>query len=324
MTLRMGTALRQVFGETMVELAERDSRILILDGDVGSSTGAAVFEAAYPRRYIQTGPAEQNMMAMAAGMATVGFQPYVTTFACFAVARALDSIRVLVAQPRLDVKIIGGYAGLLTGMTGKTHQMFNDIAIMRSIPYMVVLAPADENEARQAITAIASISDPVYLQITREQSPVLFGSDYTFRLGTAVIVRDGTDATLVSTGVQTTRAFEAAEILARRGIQVGVLHMPTVKPLDGEALIAAARTSGYIITVEEQSILGGLGGAVAELLSDKHPVRVKRLGIRDCFGESGANEQLLDKYRLSGRIMADDILALLREPSDHKPSPQSG
>jgi transketolase len=324
MTLRMGTALRQVFGETMVELAERDSRILILDGDVGSSTGAAVFEAAYPRRYIQTGPAEQNMMAMAAGMATVGFQPYVTTFACFAVARALDSIRVLVAQPRLDVKIIGGYAGLLTGMTGKTHQMFNDIAIMRSIPYMVVLAPADENEARQAITAIASISDPVYLQITREQSPVLFGSDYTFRLGAAVIVRDGTDATLVSTGVQTTRAFEAAEILARRGIQVGVLHMPTVKPLDGEALIAAARTSGYIITVEEQSILGGLGGAVAELLSDKHPVRVKRLGIRDCFGESGANEQLLDKYRLSGRIMADDILALLREPSDHKPSPQSG
>jgi transketolase len=324
MTLRMGTALRQVFGETMVELAERDSRILILDGDVGSSTGAAVFEAAYPRRYIQTGPAEQNMMAMAAGMATVGFQPYVTTFACFAVARALDSIRVLVAQPRLDVKIIGGYAGLLTGMTGKTHQMFNDIAIMRSIPHMVVLAPADENEARQAITAIASISDPVYLQITREQSPVLFGSDYTFRLGAAVIVRDGTDATLVSTGVQTTRAFEAAEILARRGIQVGVLHMPTVKPLDGEALIAAARTSGYIITVEEQSILGGLGGAVAELLSDKHPVRVKRLGIRDCFGESGANEQLLDKYRLSGRIMADDILALLREPSDHKPSPQSG
>src|SRR5215472_11886126 len=202
MPLPVGAALRQVFGETMAELARHDPRILVLDGDVGSSTGAAIFETAHPQRYIQAGPAEQNMMAMAAGLATMGFQPYVTTFSCFAVARALDSVRVLIAQPRLDVKIIGGYAGLLTGMTGKTHQMFDDIAIMRTLPNMVVLAPADQTEARQAIRAIAAAADPAYMQITREPSPALFGPDYRFRLGRAVVISEGADVTLISTGVQ--------------------------------------------------------------------------------------------------------------------------
>jgi transketolase len=316
MPLPAGAALRQVFGETMAELARHDPRILVLDGDVGSSTGAAIFETAHPQRYIQAGPAEQNMMAMAAGLATMGFQPYVTTFSCFAVARALDSVRVLIAQPRLDVKIIGGYAGLLTGMTGKTHQMFDDIAIMRSLPYMLVVAPADETEARQAIATVADVPGPAYLQITREPSPVLFDSDYTFRLGRAVTVRDGTDATLISTGVQTTRVYQAAEILSRRGIEVAVLHVPTIKPLDGDAVVGAAQASGYVITIEEQSVLGGLGGAVAELLGEKFPVPVMRLGIRDCFGESGPNDRLLDKYRLSAAMVAEDVEALLRQPSE--------
>jgi transketolase len=310
-SLPVGTALRQVFGETMAELATEDPAILVLDGDVGSSTGALIFEQAHPDRYIQAGIAEQNMTAMAAGLATVGFRPYVTTFSCFAVARALDSIRVLVAQPALDVKIIGGYAGLLTGMTGKTHQMFNDIAIMRTLPHMTVVAPADETEARQAIRAIAAQPGPVYMQITREPSPVLFGADYSFRLGRAVTVRDGTDATLVSTGVQTTRVVEAAQILAERGLDVQVLHVPTIKPLDDEAIVAAARATGLVITIEEQSIIGGLGGAVAEVLSERYPVSVRRLGIKDCFGESGTNDQLLDKYRLSAERVAEDVAALL-------------
>lgn len=319
MPLPAGAALRQVFGETIAELARHDPRILVLDGDVGSSTGAAIFEEAHPHRYIQTGPAEQNMVAMAAGLATVGFQPYVTTFSCFAVARALDSVRVLIAQPRLDVKIIGGYAGLLTGMTGKTHQMFDDIAIMRSLPYLTVVAPADETETRQAIAAVAAVSDPAYMQITREPSAALFGPDYTFTLGQAVVVRDGPDATLVSTGVQTTRVYEAAELLARRGIDVTVLHMPTIKPLDDDALVTAARACGYVITIEEQNVLGGLGGAVAEVLSERYPVPVRRLGIMDCFGESGPNDQLLDKYRLSAARVAEDVEALLRERSGHEP-----
>jgi transketolase len=308
----------------MAELAYKDPRIVMLDGDVGSSTGAGIFEAAHPDRYLQAGPAEQNMLAMAAGLATLGFQPYATTFACFAVARALDSIRVLIAQPRLDVKIIGGYAGLLTGMTGKTHQMFNDIAIMRSLPHMLVVAPADEVEAKQVLCALAASPDPAYVQITREPSPVLFGADYRFQLGQAVMMREGADVTLVSSGVETTRVYEAAGILARHGIEATVLHVPTIKPLDSEALVAAARTSGYVITVEEQSVLGGLGGAVSEVLSGRYPVPVTRLGIRDCFGESGPNDQLLDKYRLSAKRVAEDVLAILRERDSGRTDPAAG
>lgn len=311
MGLVPGQALRQTFGETLAELADRDPAIVLLDGDVGSSTGAGLFEAAHPTRYVQTGIAEQNMMAMAAGLATLGYRPYVSTFACFAVARALDSIRVLIAQPRLDVKIMGGYAGLLTGMTGKTHQMFNDIAIMRTLPNLLVLAPADEVEARQAIAAVAEVRGPAYMQLTREPSGVLFGPDYRFRLGRAVRLRQGADVTLISTGVQTTRVAEAAGILAGRGIAASLLHVPTVKPLDGEAIVAAARVSGYVITIEEQSVLGGLGGAVAELPAERYPVPVSRLGIRDRFGESGPNDQLLDKYRLSAARVAEDVESLV-------------
>jgi transketolase len=310
--LAAGAALREVFGQTLAELAGEDPRILLLDGDLGSSTGGSIFEAAHPARYIQAGIAEQNMLAMAAGLATVGYRPYISTFSCFAVARALDSIRVLIAQPGLNVKIMGGYAGLLTGMTGKTHQMFDDVAIMRTLPHMLVLAPADQTEARQAIRAVAGVEDPAYMQITREPSDVLFGADYRFRLGRAVTVHEGGDVTIISTGVQTTRVYQAAQILAGRGIHALVLHVPTIKPLDDAAVVAAARATGLVITVEEQSVLGGLGGTVAEVLSERWPVPVRRLGIRDCFGESGPNEQLLDKYRLSAARVAEDVEELVR------------
>ncbi len=296
----------------------------MLDGDVGNSTGAGIFEDAHPDRYVQTGIAEQNMVAMAAGLATLGFVPFVTTFSCFAVARALDSVRVLVAQPGLNVKLIGGYAGLLTGMTGKTHQMFNDIAIMRSLPNMMVFAPADEVEARQIIGAVAAADGPAYVQITREPGAVLFGEDYHFEIGRAVMVREGADATLVSSGGESVRVYEAAEILSGRGIEVGVLHVPTIKPMDDDALVGAARSSGFIITIEEQSVLGGLGGAVAEILSDRLPVTVKRLGISDCFGESGPNDLLLDKYRLSATRVAEDVEALLGERGAPQPRPEGG
>lgn len=307
----MGPALRQTLGETLAELAVDDPRIVVLDGDVGNSTGAGIFEAAHPDRYVQAGVGEQNMLGMAAGLATVGFIPFVTTFACFAVARALDSIRVLIAQTGLPVKIVGGYAGMLTGMTGKTHQMFDDIAIMRTLPGVSVLAPSDQCETRQAIRAVALADGPAYMQITREPSPVLFGPDYEFRLGQAVQLREGPDLTIVSCGVQTTRAIEAADLLARRGIHAGVLHMPTIKPLDEAALLAAAEKSGFVVTIEEQSVLGGLGGAVAEVLAERGQVPVIRLGIQDCFGESGPAEALLDKYRLSAARVADDIESLL-------------
>jgi transketolase len=312
MALEPGKALREVFGDTLAELANHNPRIVLLDGDVGSSTGAAAFEAAHPQRFLQMGIAEQNMLGVAAGLATVGFIPVVSGFACFVVGRAFDSIRVLIAQPGLNVKIAGGYAGLLTGMTGKTHQIFNDVAIMRTLPNVSVLAPADEVEADQAIRAMIAADGPCYLQLTREASPVLFGAGYRFELGRAVTLRDGSDVTLVSTGVQTVRVYQAAEILASRGVAATVLHVPTIKPIDEAAIAAAAAASGRVVVAEEQSVLGGLGGAVAEVLSARYPVPVKRLGIQDVYGESGPNEALLDKYRLSARAVAEDVEAWLR------------
>jgi transketolase len=309
--LPTGKALRTVFGETVAELAHDDPRILVLDGDVGSSTGAEIFEAAHPERFLQMGIAEQNMLGVAAGLATVGFVPIVSSFACFVVARALDSVRVLIAQPALNVKIMGGYTGLLTGMTGKTHQIFNDIAIMRTLANMTVLAPADEVEARQAIAAMISLDGPVYIQMTREPSPVLFDAGYRFEVGASVRVREGADVTLVSTGVQTARVYEAAEILGGRGIEATVLHVPTIKPIDEEGIVQAARASGFVVVVEDQTVLGGLGGAVSEVLSEHYPVFVKRLGVRDVYGESGPNDLLLEKYRLSAATVAEDVESLL-------------
>ena len=311
MALPSGKALRLAFGESVVEIAKRDPRIVMLDGDVGISTRADIFEAAYPDRFFQMGIAEQNMLAVAAGFASVGFIPFVSTFACFAVARALDSIRVLVAQPKLNVKIVGGYAGLLTAKTGKTHQVFDDVAIMRAMANMAVIAPADEIETRQAIKAAVEVEGPVYLRITREASPLLFDRSYRFKFGKGVVVRDGRDVTLVSTGVQTTRVVRAAEILSQRGVSALVLHLPTVKPLDSDAIDEAARATGFVVTVEEGTVLGGLGGAVAETLAERFPVTVKRLGIPDVFGESGPDEALLEKYRLSASKVADDVSALL-------------
>ncbi len=312
MTLTQGKPLRVAFGETVAELADTDPRIVMLDGDLGSSTRADIFEEAHPDRFFQMGIAEQNLLGMAAGMATVGFIPFVSTFACFAVARALDSIRVLIAQPKLNVKITGGYAGLLAGMTGKTHLMFDDLAIMRAMANMVTVAPADEVETRQAIRAMVDYDGPVYLRLTRPATPILFDDSYRFELGKSTVVRQGGDVTLFSTGVQTTRAYEAAEILAREGIDVHLVHVPTLKPLDVEGIVAAARKTGSVITTEEHTIIGGLGGAVAETLAEHHPVTVKRLGIADRFGESGPDDALLEKYGLSIEKTADAIRTIVR------------
>ncbi|HEX9977782.1 MAG TPA: transketolase C-terminal domain-containing protein [Acidimicrobiia bacterium] len=311
MTLTKGKALRFVFGETVAELGETDPRIVVLDGDLGSSTGADIFEKAHPDRYFQMGIAEQNMLGVAAGMATIGFIPFVSTFACFAVARALDSIRVLIAQPRLNVKITGGYAGLLAGMTGKTHLMFDDVAVMRAMANMVTVAPADEVETRQAIRAIVAYDGPVYLRLTRSDSPILFDDSYRFVLGRSTVVRQGDDVTVFSTGVHTTRVFEAAQLLADDGIEVHLVHVPTIKPLDEEGIVTAAQKTGFVITAEEHSIIGGLGSAVAETLSDRYPVPVKRLGLADTFGESGPDDALLDKYGISVEKTTAAIKALV-------------
>jgi transketolase len=312
-TLPEGKALRVVWGETIAELGKTDPRIVVLDGDLGSSTRADIFEAAHPDRFFQMGIAEQNMLGVAAGMATVGFIPFVSTFACFAVARALDSIRVLIAQPKLPVKIAGGYAGLLAGMTGKTHLIFDDLAIMRAMANMVTVCPVDEVETRQAVAAIIDHDGPVYLRLTRPNEPILFGDDYRFELGRAVTVRDGDAATVFSTGTHTSRVFEAAEALSEEGIDIKLVHVPTLKPLDEEAVVEAAKATGFVITAEEHTIIGGLGGAIAETLSDKHPVPVKRTGLDDLFGESGPNDDLLEKYGLSIGKTTERIRQIIKE-----------
>ena len=319
MTLPMGRAMREVFGRTVTELADHDPRILMLDADTGSSTKADVFQEAHPERFLQMGIAEQNMLGVAAGLATTGFVPFVSTFVAFAVVRPLDQIRVLIAQTGLNVKICGGYAGLFTGVTGKTHLIVGDLSIMRAMPGMVTVAPADDVEADQVLRWAAGYNGPVYVRLVRDATQRLFDGTYTFAPGRAVVVRDGGDVTLISTGTQTSRVVEAADLLAARGIQAHVLHVPTLKPLDVEAIVAAADRTRMVVTVEEGTVIGGLGGAVTETLSEHCPTFVKRIGLQDVYGESASNDELLELYGLSAARVADQVQRLLeaRTPASH-------
>jgi transketolase len=306
-TLTKGKSLRLAFGETISDLGDQNDRIVVLDGDTGSSTYTSLFEAAHPERFFQMGITEQNMLGMAAGMATVGLIPIVSTFSCFIVSRAHDSIRVLIAQPRANVKMMGGYAGLLAGMTGKTHLMFDDISIMRAMANMTVVAPVDEIETRSALKAIVEYEGPVYFRLSRPDTSIIFRDDYEFVLGKAVTVREGTDVTVFSTGTQTARALEAAETLSAEGIDVHLVHVPTVKPLDIDAIVAAANKTGLVVTSEEHTIVGGLGGAIAEVLAVNAPTRMVLHGLHDGFGESGPDGALLDKYGISAEKTAAAI-----------------
>jgi transketolase len=311
----MSQPLRVTFGEAVSEIADDDPRIVVVDGDLGSSTRADIFENAHPDRMFQMGIAEQNMLGVAAGMATVGLIPFVSTFACFAVARALDPVRVLVAQPNLSVKIMGGYAGLLAGMTGKTHLMFDDVSIMRAMPNMTVVAPADDIEARQVFRAIVDKDGPAYVRLTRQSAERIFDDDYRFDLYHAVVLREGGDVTLITSGVQSTRVLRAAEILAGQGIDTHILHLPTIKPLDTAAIVDAAERTGFVITIEEHTIIGGLGGAVAETLARYSPTPMRFHGIMDIYGESGPDDALLEKYKLS----AQQVAAVVTEHLEARP-----
>jgi transketolase len=311
MPLPMGRPMREIFGETVSELAAADPRVVMLDADLGSSTKGDIFEAAHPERYLQMGIAEQNMLGVAAGLATMGLIPFISTFVSFAVVRPLDQVRVLIAQTGLPVKITAGYAGLLTGMAGKTHQIVDDISIMRAMPGMVTVSPADDIEAREVLRWCVSYDGPVYVRLVRDATQRCFDDGYAFRFGRAVVMREGADVTLISTGAQTPRVIDAAELLAAKGIDAHVLHVPTIKPLDEPAIVAAAERTGRVITVEEHTIIGGLGGAVAETLSEHRPTRVHRIGLQDLYTESAPNETLLDMYGLSAARVAEGVQRVL-------------
>ena len=312
MTLPMGRPMREIFGETVAELANDDPRIVMLDGDVGSSTRADIFEKAHPDRYLQMGIAEQNMLGVAAGLATMGLIPFISTFVSFAVVRPLDQIRVLIAQTGLNVKITAGYAGLFTGQTGMSHIIVDDMSIMRAMPGMITISPADDVEAREVLRWAAAYEGPCYVRLVRDATQRLFGDDYRFELGKAVTVREGRDVTLISTGSQTPRVVDAADLLAADGIDAHVVHVPTIKPLDVAAIVAAAERTGRVITVEEHTVIGGLGGAVAEALSEHRPTKVNRIGLQDLYPQSGPNDALLEIYGLSAPRVADQVHAILR------------
>lgn len=302
---------RLAFGETLVTLGHEDPRIVVLDGDLSPSSRVDLFGQAYPQRFFQMGIAEQNMFGVAAGMASLGLIPFAVTFACFTAKRALDQIRIVIAQPRLNVKMVGAYSGLLAGKTGKTHQSVQDMAIFRAMPNVVTVAPMDAVEVRKALRAVAAYEGPVYLRLTRDPCPVIFDEQYDFVIGRGVVLREGSDITLMGTGQQSQRCLEAADILEQAGIRAHVLHLPTLKPLDEEAVLKAAGRTGLVVTAEDHTIIGGLGGAVAELLSERHPLPLKRVGIRDLYGETGPNEPLLEKYGLTPAHVARAARELL-------------
>ncbi|WP_059105772.1 transketolase family protein [Shouchella shacheensis] len=300
--------MRDAFAETLLSLSQVDPKVYALDGDLGNSTKLNVIADKNPDKFLQMGIAEQNMMGVAAGMATAGFQPWTCSFAAFICKRSIDQIAVTVAQPNLNVKMIGSYSGLLTGLTGKTHQGLEDLAIMRTLVHMVVLAPADAVEVKHAMKFAHQYKGPVYIRLARDPMPVLFDdSTYEFKLGQSVRVREGKDATIISTGTQTGRSLETAEKLEKEGLNVGVLHLPSIKPIDEEAILKAARETGLLITSEEHSIYGGLGSAVTEVVSEHHPVPVKRMGVEDRNSESAANDALLKKHKLDPDSMVETV-----------------
>lgn len=308
---RADEALREVWGQTLCDLTAAGANTVLLDGDLANSTRADIFSECFPDRFFEMGIAEQNMAGVAAGLATLGYVPWLSSFAAFLTSRDLDQIRVVIAQPGLDVKICGGYSGILTGKTGKTHQSVEDIATFRALPGIEVIAPADGQELRSAMAAISTSGRPTYLRLTRDASPVIFPKSYQFMIGSAVMLRSGVDLGFISTGVQTVRVLETAKLLMEQGIEAAVLHVPTIKPIDGDAIVEVAEMTNLIVTAEDHSIIGGLGGAVAEVLGERRPTLMKRIGIQDRFGESGPNEALLEKYGLSVDFMVASALELL-------------
>ena len=304
-----GLTLREAFNRTLSELADEDPRVVMLDADNATPTTEGVFAAAHPERFLQMGAAEQNMVGVAAGLATMGFVPFVTSYACFQVFRAHDQVRVLLAQTGLPVRLVGQSAGILTGLTGKTHQSIDDVATMRAMPGMTVVAPGDEHETRAVLRWSLEFSGPVYIRLARGSAPLLFDSSYTFESPSAIVVREGRDPAILSTGLQTSRVLAALPGLVAGGLDPVVVHIPTLKPLDEESIVEVARRAGRVVTVEDHTVLGGLGGAVAEVLSARHPVLLHRIGIDDRYAESAGHDELVERYGISPAAVARSILS---------------
>jgi transketolase len=304
-------ALRDVFGDTLVSLGSTNPNVVVLDADLANSTKADKFAKMYPARFLQMGIAEQNFVGVAVGLASLGFVPWLSSFSVFFTHRAIDPIRMLVAQTHANVKIGAAYAGLMTGLTGKTHHDVQDLAIMRAMPDMTVVAPADAIEGEAIIRWATEYEGPVYLRLARDACPNLFDEQYRFVLGRTISLKEGGDVLLISTGPQTARCVEAAKLLEAQGISAGVLHVPSIKPVNKEEIVNAAEKSKLVVTVEEHTIYGGLGGMVSEILSEASPRRVVRFGIEDRWGESAPNDYLLELFQMSAPRLSERIQKLV-------------
>ena len=303
-------ATRDSYGNALAELGTAHENVVVLDADLAAATKTGVFKKAHPERFIDCGIAESNMMGVAAGLAAAGKVPFASSFAMFAAGRAFEQIRNSIGYPKLNVKIGATHAGISVGEDGATHQCNEDIALMRTIPGMVVINPSDDVEARAAVKAAYEHVGPVYMRFGRLAVPVINDrEDYKFELGKGVVLREGKDLTIVATGLPVSNCLEAAEKLAADGIDAKVINIHTIKPLDEDLVVAAAKECGKVVTVEEHSVIGGLGSAVCETLSRKAPTPVKTIGVQDCFGESGPAVALLEKYGLN----AEGIYASVKD-----------
>ncbi|MGD9678683.1 MAG: transketolase family protein [Vulcanibacillus sp.] len=294
-----GIATRDAYGKALVEVGGKNPNIVVLDADLSKSTKTVDFAKAYPDRFFDMGIAEANMIGTAAGLATAGKIPFVSTFALFGSLRVGDQIRNSLCYPNLNVKIAVTHAGLTLGEDGASHQAIEDIAMMRAIPNMTIIVPADGEETRQVIIAAAEYNGPVYIRLGRPKVPLVFDQNYKFKIGKGVTVRDGSDVTIIAMGVMLSPALEAAKQLEQEGISARVINMPTIKPIDKDIIIKAAKETKGIVTAEEHNIYGGLGGAVAEVVAESEPTFVNRVGVEDTFGESGKPDELLEKYGLT-------------------------
>ena len=306
-------ATRQSYGETLVELGKEHDNLVVLDADLAEATKTAIFKKEFPDRHIDCGIQEADMIGIAAGLASCGKVPFCSTFAMFAAGRAYEQVRNSVGYPHLNVKIGATHAGISVGEDGATHQCLEDIALMRVIPGMVVINPADAVEARAAVIAAYEYDGPVYLRFGRLAVPVINDRpDYKFEWGKGYVVKEGTDVTIIATGLEVAAAIDAAELLEKEGINAEIVNIHTIKPIDKDLIVKEAEKTGKVVTVEEHSVIGGLGSAVCEVLSENHPLPVKRIGVYDRFGESGPAVELLHKYKLDGEGIAEQVKGYLK------------
>ena len=305
-------SIRSAFGNALAEVGEKNSKVVVLDADLSCSTQTQIFAKKFPERFFDCGIAEQDMLATAAGLASEGKIPFVASFAVFATGRTYDQIRNSICYPNFNVKIVGTHGGITVGEDGASHQALEDVSLMRGLPHMTVIVPADYKECEEAIKYAASVNGPVYIRIARSNVPDIFGDDYKFDISKAVVMKEGKDASVFTNGEMLAETLEAAEILEKEGISIDVINVPVVKPIDTQTIVELAKKTNSVITVENHSVIGGLGSAICEVLSEQYPTRVHRIGVNDEFGQSGDAGELLKHYGLTSDCIAEKIKKIIK------------